>query len=194
MAKGRGRDRVSAPPAGIVEEWRLGVERALAREGYRFTAPRRAILDWIAARDTAFTPETLAEALEAQPEPSSRATIYRLINRLHAAGWLARIHTPAPGVPGEPGTGLQHAYGRALPGHYSAVCWTCGTVLIVRAGDVAAQIAPALAGSGFAVHGHHLELYGVCGGCAAHKERSANSGRTGEGVRGRNGRDEQATE
>jgi Fur family transcriptional regulator, ferric uptake regulator len=172
-----GRDRLQPPPpAEIVEEWRLGVERALSREGYRFTAPRRAILDWIAACGNAFTPETLSEALEARCEPSSRATVYRLINWLHAAGWLTRVHTPGPGSPGEPGTGLQHAYGRALPGHYSAVCWGCSTVLIVRAGDLAAQIAPALAASGFAVRGHHLELYGLCDGCVAHEGTRAAGG------------------
>jgi Fe2+ or Zn2+ uptake regulation protein len=69
----------------MVEDWRPGVQRALAREGYRFTAPRRAILDWIAGCDTAFTPEALAETLEARGEPSSRATVYRLVNWLHAA-------------------------------------------------------------------------------------------------------------
>lgn len=173
MTKGRVRDQSPGGPLGITEEWRLGTERALSREGYRCTAPRRAILDWIAARDTAFTPEALAEALEARPEPSSRATVYRLINWLHAAGWLARIHTPVPGIPGKAGLGLSHAYGRALPGHYSAVCGGCGGVLIVRAGDLAAQIAPALCGAGFTVRGHHLELYGLCGGCAAREGERA---------------------
>jgi Fe2+ or Zn2+ uptake regulation protein len=162
---GRGRRRSPSEPVGVDEEWRLGVERALARDGYRFTTPRRAILDWIARRDTAFTPEALTEALGAQPEPSSRATVYRLLNWLQAAGWLARVHTSTPGAPGDLGAGWQHAYARALPGHYSAICRGCGAVLVVRGEDIATLVTPALAGTGFEVREHHLELYGLCGRC-----------------------------
>lgn len=171
-----GRERSPSPPQPerVVEDWRLGVERALSRAGYRFTAPRRTILDWIARCDTAFTSEALAGALEARHESSSRATVYRLINWLHATGWLARVHTP---MPGEMYGGAQHAYARALPGHYSAVCSGCGAVLVVQGGDIATLLIPALAGTGFEVRGHRLELYGLCERCGMREELRARGGR-----------------
>ncbi len=153
----------------FAEDWRLGVERALSREGYRFTMPRRAILDWIDGRERAFTPEALTEALEGGEEPSSRATVYRLLNWLHGAGWLVRVHRPVAGGVGELGGGPQHAYARALPGHYSAVCAGCGIVLTVRAGDLGGVIAPALSASGFAMRGYSLEIHGFCAACSRDK-------------------------
>jgi Fur family transcriptional regulator, ferric uptake regulator len=138
------------------DEWRAQVEHALQVTGHRNTAPRRAVLDWIAAQTGPFTAETLVADLGTHAATPGRATIYRIVDWLRAAGWIARVHSDT------------HAssYTRLLPGHHhSVVCLRCGLTLMVGGCAVEQLVAPALADTGFEVHGHVLELYGVCGTC-----------------------------
>jgi len=138
------------------EEWRAGVERAFALAGHRATAPRGAVVDWIAASTAPFTAETLVRALERDYGISSRATIYRTVEWLRSRRWIARVHSDD----------TQHAYTRLLPGHHhNAVCTQCGTTLLIGGCAIEQVLAPLLAPTGFQVQGHVLELYGVCEQC-----------------------------
>lgn len=138
--------------------WRRGAEATLRADGLRCTFPRRAILDWIAAATSPFTAEQVVAALETQHGTSSRATIYRLLDWLQAAGWLTRIYSD----------GSQHAYTRFLPGHHhTAVCVRCGSTAILSDCRVEESLRVALAALNFELHGHVLELYGVCARCHA---------------------------
>lgn len=140
------------------ENWRTQTEAALRAAGLRSTFPRRAILDWIAAATAPFTAEEVVHALEAQHGTSSRATIYRLLDWLQAAGWLTRIYS----------NDTQHSYARFFPGHHhTAVCIRCSSVVVVGECHVPESIRPMLAALDFELHGHVLELYGVCATCRA---------------------------
>jgi Fe2+ or Zn2+ uptake regulation protein len=141
--------------------WRHRAEAALRAAGLRCTFPRRAILDWIAAAAGPFTAEQVVAALEAQHGSSSRATIYRLLDWLQSAGWLTRIYSD----------GTQHAYARFWPGHHhTAVCIRCGSAAVISECHVEESIRPALAALDFELHGHVLELYGVCTNCRTHAD------------------------
>lgn len=140
----------------IHDEWREGVLRALHDSGQRSTFPRRAIVDAIAQQARPFSAEELVALLETQAGWSSRATIYRLVEWLRAQGWLARVQRDN-----------EHAtYARLLPGHHhTAVCSQCGRTFVIGGCNVEEVLAPLLASAGFDVHGHVLELYGLCDRC-----------------------------
>jgi Fur family transcriptional regulator, ferric uptake regulator len=143
----------------VADEWLASVTEALRASGQRTTVPRRAILHWIAGAAAPFGAETLVRELEAQHGISSRATVYRLLDWLRSEGWLERVHRD----------GAQSTYARLLPGHHHhAVCTQCGSVLVVGGCDIDQSFAAALRGSAFEIHGHMLEIYGLCGRCRAY--------------------------
>jgi Fur family ferric uptake transcriptional regulator len=149
-------DRPASYAVSSAQAWRAGVEQAFARAGLRSTAPRGAVIDWIAASTAPFTAETLVRALERDHGISSRATIYRTVEWLRSQGWIARVHSDD----------TQHTYSRLLPGHHHhVVCTQCGTTLIIGGCAIEQVLAPLLAPTGFHVQGHVLELYGVCRRC-----------------------------
>ncbi len=138
--------------------WRERVARALAESGQRRTVPRQAILDWMAAAGAPFSAEQVVVALEQQQGISSRSTIYRLIDWLVAQGWLTRIYN----------TDDLHTYVRIQPGHHHmAVCTQCGATQVISDCAIEESIQPVLTATNFEVHGHMLELYGLCGQCRA---------------------------
>ncbi|MBA3471166.1 MAG: transcriptional repressor [Herpetosiphonaceae bacterium] len=143
--------------------WCDGAEQALLVAGHRSTLPRRAVLSWIAQQHGPFTAEVLVRQLESERGESSRATIYRTLDWLRSAGWIARVHSE----------GAEHAYARVLPGHHHhAVCTRCGVILVVGGCLLEALVGPTLAAIDFEIHSHLLELYGVCSPCRGKKEPS----------------------
>ena len=136
--------------------WLLAVTDALQTSGSRLTSPRRAVLHWIAASETPFTAETLTQELAPELATGSRATIYRLLSWLRTEGWLARTHR----------SDRVHALIRQLPGHHQAICLGCGSTLLIGGCDLAPVVSPSLAGTGFTVAGHLLEVYGWCAPCS----------------------------
>lgn len=137
-------------------EWRAAVEGESRRAGQRSTMPRRIILDRIAASSGPFSAEELVAAMEADGGMGSRATVYRCVEWLRARGYIARVHSET----------TVHAYTRQSPGHHhNVVCTGCGAVFALAGCGVENQLEPLLAKLDFEIHGHLLELYGLCGQC-----------------------------
>jgi Fe2+ or Zn2+ uptake regulation protein len=152
----RGEARTDGLLLSTADDWHARAVEALLAAGCRNTAPRHAVLDWIASRCTPFTAEILVAALERQQGLSSRPTIYRTLEWLRAEGWIARVQSDENA----------HTYVRRLPGHYhQVICTQCGHTLIMRGCTIEHALVPALSSIDFEVHGHVLELYGVCGSC-----------------------------
>lgn len=144
-----------------VEDWSERVLAALRSDGQRLTAPRLAIIGWIAAQPTPFSAEALTAALSTHPAGVGRATAYRAVDWLRERGWLARVQT-------ERG---DYTYARALPGHHHhAVCVRCGLTLLVEGCSALDTLTSLLAREGFRVQGHILELFGLCARCHATSE------------------------
>lgn len=141
-----------------VEEWSERVVAALRADRQRLTAPRLAIVDWIAAQRRPFSAEALTAALAHHPAGVGRATAYRTVDGLRERGWLARVQT-------ERG---DYTYARTLPGHHHhAVCTRCGSTLLLEGCSALEDLTGLLAHQGFRVHGHILELFGLCARCQA---------------------------
>lgn len=141
-----------------VQDWSERVQAALRADSQRMTAPRLAIIEWIAAQERPFSAEALTAALAQHSAGVGRATAYRAVDWLREQGWLARVQT-------ERG---DYTYARTLPGHHHhAVCTRCGATLLLEGCSALEVLTAQLAEHGFLVHGHILELFGRCACCRA---------------------------
>jgi Fe2+ or Zn2+ uptake regulation protein len=136
--------------------WIDAILGQLQLDGNRVTKPRQAVLHWIANRETPFTAEDVVADIDLSLPSGSRATIYRFLLLLREQGWLARVHR----------TDRDHALVRQLPGHHQVVCVNCGDTLVIGGCDLSDVIDRSLAGTGFSVRSHQLEIYGRCRDCA----------------------------
>ncbi len=148
----------SAQPAPVnPEAWMNAVRGAWHRGGLRTTAPRRRVLATVGRYVAPFTAEQLyTDLLGAGGEHPGRATVYRTLDQLSSAGWLARIHTQG----GEVG------YAPSFPGHrHHLVCTICGMVIAFEGCALDDLLERLAVQTSFAIEGHLLQLYGRCAEC-----------------------------
>jgi len=128
------------------------VDALLLEHGYRMTMPRRRIVVSVLGRDRPFT----AEQLVAEMPEIGRATIYRTLEILASVDVLTRLLQPG----GHP------SYIVDKPGHrHHLVCSECGTVVSFTRCPFDDVIRDLTRDTDFAIHGHHLEVFGLCPTC-----------------------------
>lgn len=101
---------------------------------------------------------TIGEAAEAlKPAGIGQATVYRTVNLLAELGLLVRIQDRSGEV----------CYTATRIGHnHPLICGICRKVVDFSGdGDLAYLEKQLERETGFAIYGHHLEVYGVCPGC-----------------------------
>ncbi|MFV9503406.1 MAG: Fur family transcriptional regulator [Oscillochloridaceae bacterium umkhey_bin13] len=140
-----------APPG----DWRIEVEAAMQHAGLRTSSARALVLDWIAMIEQPFTAETIVEQLVVGWGVGSRPTVYRTMDWLRSAGWLARLHLPEH----------EHTYVRTHPGSAQVICTDCGIVQHLTEMNLTTMLMAQLGAIGFELHEQHLELYGRCRLC-----------------------------
>lgn len=147
----------SQPPPG--EYSAAEAITALSRQGYRVTAPRRAVIAAALRQEKPFTAEQLVAETASGTGESGRSTVYRTLELLASLGILSRILD---------GTG-RPVYVAGAPVHrHHLVCSGCGVVIPFNAcpvGDLAVTLAQQ---NDFEVHGHLLEIFGTCSSCQGH--------------------------
>jgi Fe2+ or Zn2+ uptake regulation protein len=138
--------------AGRDQDW-LG---CLAARGYRLTGPRRAVVETIAASQRVLSPFELYEQARRRYPRLGLVTVYRTVEKLEELGLIQRVHQP---------TGCQ-AFVAAFDGHqHLLICQRCGRVEYFS-GDALDGLMSAVEGeSGFEVHDHWLQLFGICTHC-----------------------------
>jgi len=131
------------------------IEAVFRDKGIPLTRQRRLIWEHLSSADRAATIAEVAEAL--QVEGVGQATVYRTVTLLTELGLLSRVQ----GRRGEIG------YTAAPIGHsHPLVCGVCRRVVRFDGdGDLTGLERRLAAETGFAVYGHHLEVYGICAGC-----------------------------
>ena len=138
--------------------WTHAVRNAWQAEGHRITEPRLRLLDSIVRYATPFSAEQLLADMHHDGLAPGRATIYRTLEQLHSAGWLARIHAQN----GEAG------YVTCFPGHmHHLVCTGCGAVIAFSGCALGPLLEQLAAQTSFAIDAHLLQLYGRCAECRA---------------------------
>jgi Fe2+ or Zn2+ uptake regulation protein len=135
------------------------VTEVLARHGYRLTGPRRAVLAAVLRRDRPFTAEQLVAELKTDEPGLGRATVYRTLEILASVDVLTRILQPG----GHP------AYVVGSPGHrHHLVCSGCGATVSFTACPLDDLTRMLARDTEFTIHGHLLEVFGVCPTCRDH--------------------------
>jgi Fur family transcriptional regulator, peroxide stress response regulator len=149
------RDDATLQTSHLDAHWRAAVASALKLAQIRHSPVREALLDWIAASSGPFTAETIVQQLVDGWGIGSRPTVYRAMEWLRAAGWVARLH----------GEGVDRTYARCVPGGHQLVCTGCGAIRIITNLELTPLLQTHLRTLGFELSGQHLELYGRCQLC-----------------------------
>lgn len=137
-------------------------EGRLRAEGYRVTRARRQVIAILASADRALSPYALLEALvEQRPDV---VTVYRILELLEHLGLVHRVHSLNGYV----------ACTRLAGGgcHHPLICIRCGRIAECQ-GEGLHELEARLAGDGWEVTGHVLEIQGVCPSCRAQDEAVA---------------------
>jgi Fur family ferric uptake transcriptional regulator len=130
------------------------IERTLASEGFRLTAPRRALVEVMQSLGDHFVADDI---LEAAPTVG-RATVFRTLRLLQDLGMVCQVVL-------DDGTA---AYRLASGGHHHhLVCSECGAVSDFASGDIEGLLDDIARRTGFRVDAHRLEVYGLCPACRA---------------------------
>jgi Fur family ferric uptake transcriptional regulator len=151
-------NEVLSQPARVnAEAWASAVRGAWHAAGLRATEPRLRLIATMARYAAPFSAEQLyGDLLAPDGDRPGRATVYRTIEQLHRAGWLARIHPQ----------GAEVGYAPSFPGHlHHLVCTSCGVVIAFEGCALDALLARLAAQTDFAIEGHLLQLYGRCAEC-----------------------------
>jgi Fur family ferric uptake transcriptional regulator len=131
---------------------------ALARAGYRLTAPRRGVAELIAARQGHFTAAELVDDARGRHLSIGRATVFRTLEVLATLGAIERLDLP---------TG-EHAYVGCEPAHHHhVVCSRCGRTAEIDDTGVRTVVSEIGRRTGFRVDDHRLEAFGLCPACQA---------------------------
>lgn len=148
--------RDSLPVRVNPDVWVQTVRNALHTAGYRSTEPRNRVLKRIAAYRIPFTAEQLYAEVQHDDPPPGRATVYRTLEQLYSAGWVARIHTST----------IEMGYIASWPGHlHHLVCTSCGTVIAFEGCALDELLARLSQQTNFRIEGHLLQIYGRCASC-----------------------------
>ena len=124
----------------------------LENQGYRSTAPRRAILKILEGKREGFTAEEIGNELPG----TGRATIFRTIKLLMKAGVVCRLNL-VDGAPRYSLSSIEH--------HHHTVCVRCGNVGEFRAATVERLIRALGDDIPGNIVGHRIELYITCDRC-----------------------------
>jgi Fe2+ or Zn2+ uptake regulation protein len=145
---------MAGPPEGSSSSV---VDEAFERLGTPLTRQRRRVWEYFATCGRASTIAEVADALA--PEGTGQATVYRTVALLNEMGLLVRVHTQA----------TEACYTAIGVGHsHPLICRTCRKVVDFDGdGDLTYLERHLEATTGFAVYGHHLEVYGICPDCAS---------------------------
>ena len=129
---------------------------SLQDSGYRLTAPRRAIVSIIADAPRALEAIEIYD-LGRQAHPRlGLVTVYRTLEKLEQLGLVQRVHQPD-------GCNM---YLRAPQGHqHLLLCESCGRMVYFSGDDLSVLIAETSRRSGYAIHDHWLQLFGLCASC-----------------------------
>mgnify|MGYP006288887185 CR=1 FL=1 len=136
-------------------------DERLRRDGQRYTANRRALIEALGDSDR---PLSMSELLE-RSEGMAQSSAYRNLSILEDAGVVHRLVTSDDTA--------RYELAEDLTGHHHhVICDSCGSVLDVDAPPALERGVHAFAESVAATHGfivahHRLDLVGTCAACAS---------------------------
>jgi Fur family ferric uptake transcriptional regulator len=132
-----------------------GPRELLKHAGLRVTAPRLAVLDWLARHQHA-TADQVAEGVRARLGSVSTQAVYDVLHACARAGLLRRIEPAGHPARYETRTG---------DNHHHLVCRACGRTEDVDCVHGAAPCLEPSSAAGFAVDEAEILFWGLCPAC-----------------------------
>jgi Fe2+ or Zn2+ uptake regulation protein len=122
------------------------------------TAPRQAVVEVLAGSQYVLSPQDVYERARTRYPKLGLVTVYRTIDKLEELGLLQRVHQPSD----------CQGFVAAFSGHqHLLICQECGLVEFFDGEHEG--IDRLMRGiereSGFQVHEHWLQLFGICTNC-----------------------------
>ena len=130
----------------------------LQANGYRLTEPRKAVVETIAESDYVLTPQDVYDRARSRYPKLGLVTVYRTIEKLEELELIQRVHRPS---------GCQ-AFIAAFAGHqHLLICKNCGRVEFFSGDQTGMEtlMDSVRDRSGYQIHEHWLQLFGVCALC-----------------------------
>lgn len=129
----------------------------LQENGYRLTAPRRAVVETVSNSKHVLSPITIYEMARERYPKLGLVTVYRTLEKLEELGLIQRVHRPSD----------CQAFVSAFTGHqHLLICQDCGRVEFFTGDDqMATLMADVGQKSGYQINDHWLQLFGLCAEC-----------------------------
>jgi Fur family ferric uptake transcriptional regulator len=128
----------------------------LGSKGYRMTEARRAVLEALATARGHVSADDLVELVKEAGHEVGRMTVYRTLDLMTGLGLVRPVYQ---------GTGAAHFVLLQNGHHHHLVCTKCHDVVEVESCVLADIESRTVADSEFEIHGHLLEIYGICQSC-----------------------------
>ena len=130
------------------------VERHLRRKGYRWTSQRRRIAEVVFGTHEHFSAEELLDMCRKVDSQVSRATVYRTLAVLEAAGFVEGLEV------GDGGKRFEHVLGHEHHDHM--ICRNCGKIVEFVDPELERLKAAVADRHGFELVSHELKLWVEC--------------------------------
>ena len=128
----------------------------LQENGYRLTEARRAVIETVQASERALTPVEVFDMAREQYPALGLVSVYRTLEKLEELHLIQRVHQPQ---------GCQ-AFISASEGHqHLLLCQNCGKVTFFEGDDLSALFQSISKKTGYQIHEHWLQLFGLCKAC-----------------------------
>lgn len=128
----------------------------LKSTGVRMTPQRYAILSFLIEATTHPTADEIYRALADRFPSMSVATVYNNLKVFIEAGLVRELTF------GDDSS----RFDADMSDHYHAICEKCGVIADFEFSPLTEAETAAASYTGFQVHGHRLEVYGICPACA----------------------------
>jgi Fe2+ or Zn2+ uptake regulation protein len=162
--------------------------KVLSDNGYRLTGSRRAVVEIVGASLRAMTPLEIFDSARATYPELGLVTVYRTLEKLEELHLIQRVHDLFPhdllhrpdaltiGLANRSKSNLDlprskspagcQAFISASQGHqHLLMCQNCGEVTFFEGDDLDPLISTISGKTGYTIHEHWLQLYGVCAKC-----------------------------
>lgn len=128
----------------------------LQENGCRITGARRAVVETVQNSMRALTPVEVFDMARQKYRALGLVSVYRTLEKLEELHLIQRVHQPQ---------GCQ-AFISASHGHeHLLLCQNCGQVTFFEGDDLDALIKRISEKTGYQIHEHWLQLFGLCQAC-----------------------------
>lgn len=142
-------------PAGRFQE----LVSKLRERGHRLTPQRVAILRVLAASEGHPSVERIYEQIRPEFPTTSLATVYKTVTLLKEMDQVIELGFA---------DGSNRYDGNKPYPHPHLICTVCGEICDLDGPDVDEIVRRVARDSGYQIHSHRLDLYGICAKCQAH--------------------------